>query len=99
MDVWGKVLGLLNKPLNCTSLSLYLFPRELGYATRIIYLKVNSDVYVGQSDASHCRSMRDNPKIGQSVSIQRIFYNKLRTKLHGKCSRRLQEIRNQAKVE
>ena len=33
MDVWGKVLGLLNKPLNCTSLSLYLFPRELGYAT------------------------------------------------------------------
>ena len=33
VDVWGKVLGLLNKPLNCTSLSLYLFPRELGYAT------------------------------------------------------------------
>ena len=31
--MWDKVLGLLNKPLNCTSLSLHLFPCELGYAT------------------------------------------------------------------
>ena len=33
VDVWGEVLGLLNKPLNCTSLSLCLFLWELGYAT------------------------------------------------------------------
>ena len=29
---------MLNKPLSCTSLSLYLFPRELGYATHILYI-------------------------------------------------------------
>ena len=40
MDVWGEVLGLLNKPLNCTSLNLYLFPHELGYATHILCMYV-----------------------------------------------------------
>ena len=50
MDVWGKVLGLLNKPLNCTSLSLYLFPRELGYATYVyIYISIATSYVVGNS--------------------------------------------------